>query len=152
MGPPDPQPDPFVVAGKTYRETLEQQVSQPQCAACHRLIDPPGFAFENFDANGRFRTMDNGKPIDATGTFEIGGRAVRFDGPGQLMTAMADSCAVRACFVRRWMEYALGTFGRTLKPADDPGVAEVAAAFAASGEDLFELVVAITQSQPFIAP
>ncbi len=146
--PPPPRPAP----GSTYRQTLTRQTADPSCQGCHRLIDPPGFAFENFDERGRFRTMDNGLPVDATGTFTVDGRQVAFDGPANLMTALASSCGVRECFVRRWMEYALGTSGRMLKPQDDAGVREVAAAFAASGDNLFELVVAITLSQPFLAP
>ena len=52
---------------KTMRERMEKHRASPQCASCHRLMDPLGSALENFDAVGAWRTTDAGKPIDTAG-------------------------------------------------------------------------------------
>ena len=50
------------------RERLAEHRKNPACAGCHRLMDPVGFALENYDAVGRWRTLEAGEPIDASGT------------------------------------------------------------------------------------
>ena len=66
------------------RERLAQHRSNPACASCHAVIDPPGFALEHFDAIGRWRTIDEaGKPVDATGTTATGETIERALGAGQ---------------------------------------------------------------------
>jgi hypothetical protein len=65
----------------TLRERLAQHRSDPACANCHSRIDPLGFALENFDVLGRWRTEDAGKPIDAKGELPDG---TVFEGPDQL--------------------------------------------------------------------
>ena len=76
LGAPPPPPPPNVpelkdnhegAAPKTLRERLEQHRQDPVCAGCHNRIDPLGFALENYDVLGRWRTEDSGKPIDAKG-------------------------------------------------------------------------------------
>jgi hypothetical protein len=138
-----------VTPGTTYRQRLERATADPACLACHRLVDPPGFSLESLDALGRFRTVDNGQPVDASGTIMLDGRTVRFTGAVELGRALATSCDVRLCTARRWLEHALG---RSLGDTDEASVREVAAAFAASGFDLRELLVAIVQTQAFLAP
>ena len=54
----------------TKRQRLEMHRSEPACAGCHALMDPLGFPLENFDAIGKYRTTDNGLPVDPTSTFD----------------------------------------------------------------------------------
>jgi hypothetical protein len=65
----------------TVRERTEQHRADPNCAACHVVMDELGFALENYDAVGRWRETDNGDPIDAYGELPDG---TRFDGATEL--------------------------------------------------------------------
>lgn len=99
--PPDPT--------RTTRERLAETLTNPACAGCHTLIDPPGFPFEAYDALGRFRTIDSGKPVDTSVTI-IG--AGPLDGPvagaQELVQKLGRSAETAACVNRRWFEHALG--------------------------------------------
>jgi Protein of unknown function (DUF1592)/Protein of unknown function (DUF1588)/Protein of unknown function (DUF1595)/Protein of unknown function (DUF1585)/Protein of unknown function (DUF1587) len=100
--------------GTTTREHFSQHSTNPVCASCHRMMDPIGFGFEHYDAFGRRREQENGKPIDATGriVFDTGGEQA-FDGlPGlvdYLTTQAKDQ--VNACVVRYWSYFAFGAAG-----------------------------------------
>jgi hypothetical protein len=139
--PPDadvtpPEPDP----NASTRERFEQHRADPQCAGCHGLIDPLGFGFENYDGIGAFRTMEAGKPIDAsgqiTGTDIDGG----FVGAAELSKKLATSPQVRACLAQHWFNYALG---RTKGDADACSMNALAQAFAQSNNirDLLQALV-----------
>src|SRR5207249_1016022 len=99
----------------TLRDRLEEHRSDVACAKCHALFDPLGLAFETFDAAGRFRTLDNGKPVDATG------KLIRTDVDGTFVDArdlahrLAGSPQVRSCMVKQWFRFA---YGRTEAAAD----------------------------------
>ena len=79
VSPPDPPPDVDTslkekpadptgnVKAPTMRQTMEAHRANPTCAACHQIFEPLGFALENFDAVGAWRTHDEGVPVDATG-------------------------------------------------------------------------------------
>ena len=77
-----PLEEPSANTGGLLRERLAvHHRTNPRCANCHATFDPLGFALENFDATGRWRTTDGGQPIDASGTFTDG---TRFNGPIEL--------------------------------------------------------------------
>ena len=87
LGTPPPQPPPNVPALKdtgaggkpaSVRARLEEHRKNPVCAACHSSMDPLGFALENFDATGKWRTIDAGTPVDASGVLPNG---TQFSGP-----------------------------------------------------------------------
>jgi hypothetical protein len=88
LGTPPPPPPPNVpdlkenilAANLSVRERLSAHRSNAQCAGCHRLIDPPGFALENFDAVGRWRFLEEGKPVDALGGLPDGSEFRGIDG------------------------------------------------------------------------
>ena len=61
------------MTGVTTREEVSEHSKNPMCAGCHTLLDPPGFALENFDQVGRRRDTENGKPVDTSGTMVNGG-------------------------------------------------------------------------------
>ena len=75
------------VEAKTLRQRMEAHRANPVCASCHQLIDPFGFALENFDLVGRWRDVDAGEPIDATAVLTDG---TALDGPASLRGALLD--------------------------------------------------------------
>lgn len=93
-----PVPDPAL----TTRERFAIHASDDGCANCHKMIDPIGFSFEQFDAMGAFRTEENARPVDSTGTVALG---KDFDGPydssSQLAVALSTSADVAECFARQ---------------------------------------------------
>jgi hypothetical protein len=95
--------------GQSTRERFVQHSMNPVCNACHRMMDPIGFAFEHYDGFGRRRDTDVGKPVDSTGTL-IGAKEgdVTFDGIAQLSAYLAKSDATRSCMVRYWAYFAYG--------------------------------------------
>lgn len=106
-----PAPDPSL----TTRERFAAHRTNPGCAGCHSLFDPPGFALENFDALGRYRATENGKQIDATGTFTFDGHEGHFEGAAELGSYLADHPAAARCLQQKWFAYASG---RGVAPAD----------------------------------
>lgn len=101
--------------GKTLREELAAHRRNESCASCHDKIDPIGFGLENFDAIGRFRDKESGKPVDASGTLPGG---IQINGPAELRSALQQHHANE--FLRnvtqRLTAFALG---RALKPQDE---------------------------------
>lgn len=132
--------------GLTTRERLEQHVSQAACAGCHTHFDPLGFAFENFDEVGRYRTSDAGKPVDSSGTVSSG---VDIDGPfangAELLDRIAKSADVKACFARHYFEFALS---RGEAHEDACSLEAVKETFVPSG-DLKALAVSVASSDSF---
>lgn len=88
----------------TMRSRLDAHITNPVCAGCHRLMDPPGLAMENFNGDGSFRTRENGVLIDASGALD----GKKFDGMQGLAQTVANDPAAPACLVSRLAEYALG--------------------------------------------
>jgi hypothetical protein len=96
-------------AESTNRERTENATSAPVCAVCHTSLNPPGFAFENYDAMGRWRTEDNGLPVDASGTVSLwGGETFTFENGVEFAHQLASSERVHDCYVLRWTRYATG--------------------------------------------
>lgn len=153
LGTPPPPPPPNVPAledavsdGKvhTLRELLEIHRRNPECASCHAKIDPLGFSLENYDAIGRWRETEAGKPIDASGQLPDGRK---FSGPVELKQILLED---KQAFVRtlatNLLIYALG---RGLL-ADDECVLREAVKAAQARDDRFSaLVLAVVQSTPF---
>ncbi|HLN26782.1 MAG TPA: DUF1592 domain-containing protein [Gemmataceae bacterium] len=90
----------------TTRERVALQTRPQQCQACHGIINPLGFTLENFDAIGRFRDRDQGKPIDAMGIYETRkGERVKFAGVRDLATFLADSEEAQNAFIEHLFHY-----------------------------------------------
>jgi hypothetical protein len=145
--PLDVVPDlPPLRAGLSTRARLEQHRSAPACAACHRLFDPPGLAFESYDAIGRYRQTDQGVPVDTSGEIALG---IDLDGPfasaDELLDRVSRSGAVRDCLARQWLEYALS---RRPEASDQCALEPIQARFRQSG-DLTELLAALAGTQAF---
>jgi hypothetical protein len=98
----------FLKQPRTTRELYSQHAHDPVCASCHVLLDSIGFNFENFDATGRYRTLENGVPIDTTGELvepQVGGPTRDHS---ELAERLAQSDAVRACFARQVFRFYVG--------------------------------------------
>jgi hypothetical protein len=148
LPPADTPPLAAPAAGTTLRETLAAETSGVTCQACHSIIDPLGFAFETFDAIGRWRSTDNGAPVDVTGTI-VYGTVTTFAGPVELANDLANSVQSRQCMARQWLAYVGGT---TTAMIDNATLAPVYAAFEASNFNLQELIVAVLTSDTFLSP
>ena len=97
---------PDLHAGLTTRERVALQTSPKACQMCHSMINSLGYTLENFDAVGRFRKDEKGKPIDATGTYQTKtGKTVTFTGARSLATYLADSEETHAAFVQQLFHY-----------------------------------------------
>lgn len=141
--PPIPAPK----AGQTNREAITELTGEGVCGECHNgTINPPGFALESFDAIGKARTMDNGKPIDTTGTFaKIPGNPA-FEGPKDMAKIIADSETAHACFSARLAEYALM---RDVSGNDKDLVESLMKQSHDSDASIKELILALVQSPAF---
>jgi mono/diheme cytochrome c family protein len=129
---------------RTVRERFEEHRRNPSCASCHRLMDPPGFALENFDAVGAWRTRDAGLAIDATGELPDG---TRVDGPLTLREALLRRSELfLQVMTEKLLTYALG---RGLAPTDMPVVRGIVRTAKDNGSRFSSLVMGIVQSTPF---
>jgi hypothetical protein len=96
------------------RKKLEAHRVQPDCAACHAILDPIGLGLENFDAIGRYRTSyENGEAVDLSGTFQ--GQA--FSGLDQLIPILTGDPLFKSCPSEKVLSYALR---RTVRTEDAP--------------------------------
>lgn len=138
---------PEVTPGTTTRERFAEHSKNPTCAGCHRYTDPIGFGFERWDGVGRYRVVENGLAIDATGTLtDTLDADGPFDGAIELGKKLAKSDQVRACVVTQWFRFA---YGRKETEADVCTLDKLRARFAASGYDMRTLLVALTQTDAF---
>jgi hypothetical protein len=141
--PPLPETSP---AGRklSSREQVEMHRSNPACASCHARIDPLGFSLENFDAIGRWRTHDEGLPINASAQLS-GGAA--FAGPQGLKSVLLQrSSEFVHATLERLMTYALG---RELDPRDQPAIRAILRQTQPTGFRFHDLILATVQSVPF---
>jgi hypothetical protein len=152
LGAPPPPPPPDIPALKeagadgqprSLRERMELHRSNPACASCHQRMDPLGFALENFDAVGKWRSISDGAPIDPSATFPDG---TRFDGITGLRTLLATR---QDDFVRtlgsKLLAYAIG---RGLDYHDQPAIRRIARE-AAPTYSWSAIITAIVRSTPF---
>jgi hypothetical protein len=138
---------PEVKPGSTTRERFAQHETDPFCASCHRMMDGLGVGFEAYDPVGRWRTTDQGLPVDSSATIvETRDADGPFNGGVELAAKLARSAEVRECMVRQWFRYANG---RSEIPADQCTLAKLYQAFDGTGHDMRELRVSIALSDAF---
>jgi hypothetical protein len=90
----------------TTRQRVALQTKPAMCNACHGMINPLGFTLERFDAIGRLRTVENGKPVDSTGSYRSrSGAVVKFAGAGDLAHYLAESDETHAAFVEKLFQH-----------------------------------------------
>ena len=139
---------PSITSAPTARERFAAHESAGgSCVSCHQMMDPIGLAFETFDAVGKYRTTENGANIDVSGAI-VGSRDLdgSFNGVRELAGKLAASDQVRDCVATQWFRYSAG---RTEEVPDGCSLTTLQDAFGASGGDLGELVVAMTQTDAF---
>jgi hypothetical protein len=126
----------------TLRERLQAHVGNPNCSGCHAKMDPLGFAFENFDAVGTFRTTDSGKRVDASGAFDgVGYADVR-----GLMGALKADPAVMQCLARTLFRQATG---HVETPGEARPLKAIGLGFASKGYKGKQLLIEIAASEAF---
>jgi hypothetical protein len=150
--PPPPPPDvpPLEVAteevgeDKSLREQLAAHVADPNCAVCHKRLDPIGLAMENFDAIGAWRDTEQGKPIDASGELPGG---VSFNGPIELKAAMMQrQDEFLENLTKKMLTYAVG---RGTEPFDRPTIKKIVQEVEINRFRMQSLVEAIVLSDAF---
>ena len=131
----------------TNRERTELATSAPTCIGCHNILNPPGFAFEQYDAMGFYRTEDNGLPVDPSGSVTFSnGETIEFVDGVDFSHQLADSVQVKDCYTLRWVRYATGIQFHD----GDEGLEPLQAHFRAN-DNVRDLIVAITGSDLFRA-
>lgn len=153
LGTPPPPPPPNVPALKendeggkitTVRERLEEHRRNPACATCHRVMDPLGFSLDNFDAVGRWRSKEDGLPIDASGQLADG---TKINGVEDLRHALLEHPErFVSTLTEKLMTYALG---RGLEYYDMPVVRGITRDAARDDDRFSSIVMGIVQSTPF---
>ena len=153
LGTPPPSPPPDVPTlkenekgqkPKTMREQMAQHRANPTCASCHKIMDPIGFALENFDAVGAWRTEDAGIPIDASGELTDG---THIDGVVALRNAiLARPDLFAGTMTEKLLVYALG---RGLDHHDMPVVRAILRDAAEKDYRFSSLILGVVDSVPF---
>jgi len=147
--PPPPQnvpalDDTVISESLTVRERLTKHRADAACARCHNLMDPVGFALENFDAVGRWRELEAGRPVDAAGGLPDGSSFVGVEGleaailkrPQVFVTALSESLATFA-------------LGRGLELSDGPAIRQIVRQAAKEDYRISAVILGIVSSGPF---
>jgi hypothetical protein len=145
--PPDnvpPLEDNTVAADLPVRQRLAAHRDNEACASCHNLIDPIGLAMENFDAVGRWRDVEAGVPVDASGGLPDGSECVGVEGLEQGLLRRPEIFV--GTLVEKLMTYALG---RGIEPGDAPAVRRIVRGAEADEYRFSRLIVGITNSKSF---
>jgi hypothetical protein len=128
----------------TLRQQFEKHRSSATCASCHVRMDTLGFGLENYDAIGKWRTMDGKFPVDASGVMPNG---KAFSAPSEMRTLLKDDLPeFSRCLTEKMLTYALG---RGLERYDKRTVEEINRKVASSGYKFQALVYEIVRSLPF---
>jgi hypothetical protein len=130
----------------SIRERLAKHRTNPGCASCHSVIDPLGFALENFDVIGGWRTVDeSGKPVDASGTTLSGAKVEGLSGLRALLLEQPDQFP--RTVTEKLLAYALG---RRLEYHDRPAVRAIVRNMAAHDYRWSSLILGIVKSPAFL--
>ena len=151
LGTPPPPPPPNVPELEekgelkgTLRERFEQHRKNPSCANCHAKLDPMGFAFENYNAIGKFRTQDGGAKIDSSGVLPCG---ITFNGAKELKQLLASK---KDLFARALAEkMTIYAIGRGLEYYDTSALNQTVAGLAKDDYRFSSLVTEIVRGDPF---
>jgi hypothetical protein len=151
-----PPPDPAAAAkgipttpNLTNRQRVEMTTGKGTCGeACHAtLFNPLGYAFENFDAIGEYRTTDQGQTVDAADSYTLDGQLKSFTNGVELSHLLADAKETHSCYVQNMMSY---LHGRQLVDQDATTVDYYARLSRAGMVDLHDLVLTVVTSDAFL--
>jgi len=152
LGTPPPPPLPNVPALKdntvsatlSVRARLAEHRANAQCASCHNLMDPPGFSLENFDAVGRWRTLEDGQPVDNSGGLPDGSK---FAGVSGIEKGLLERPEIFAStLTEKLLTYALG---RGIEYYDAPAIRKIVHDAQATDFRFSSIIVGIANSKPF---
>lgn len=152
LPPPSPAATPLIELkpNMTNRERVEMTTGKGTCGeACHAtLFNPLGYAFENYDAIGKYRTMDHGKPVNASDSYSLDGKLASFSNGVELSHALAEAKQVHACYVQNMMTY---LHGRAVAPEEQNVVDYYARLSRAGKVSLHDLELAIATDEAFLS-
>lgn len=111
------------------------------------LLNPLGYAFENYDAVGKYRTMDHGQPVDASSSYTLDGRVQSFSNGVELSHSLAEAKQTHSCYVQNMLTY---LHGRAVKPEEANTVDYYARLSRAGMVSLRDLELTIVTSEPFL--
>ena len=152
LGTPPPPPLPDVPALKdntiaanlSVRERLSEHRANAACAVCHDVIDPVGFALENYDAVGRWRTMEEGKPVDCSGGLPDGSKFTGIDGLEQGLLSRPEVFV--STLTEKLLIFALG---RGIEYYDGPAIRKIVRDAQKDDFRFSSIIVGIAKSTPF---
>jgi hypothetical protein len=152
LGSPPPPPPPNLPPLKeksisknlSFRERLAEHRSNATCANCHDIMDPVGFALENFDAIGRWREFEDGHPVDAEGGFPDGSKFAGIDGLEQALLKRPELFV--GTMTEKLLTFALG---RGVESYDAPAVRKILKESEADDFRFSAVIVAVVNSVPF---
>jgi len=148
--PPPPPPDVPVLKDNTVssslsmRERLAEHRANTACAGCHNIMDPVGFALENYDAVGRWRTLEGDTPVDAAGGLPDGRRCVGVPGLEEGLLSHPDLFV--GTLTEKLLTFALG---RGLEPSDAPAVRRIVRDAKSSDYRFSSIIIGVAKSTPF---
>ncbi|NRA66823.1 MAG: DUF1592 domain-containing protein [Pseudobacteriovorax sp.] len=156
---PDPPPDADVNVpppnpSLSTRERFARHNADPSCRDCHKLIDAIGFGMESFDEFGRFRAIENGKPIDTAGVLinleNLGANPsveYAFTGSAELSHLIAESPKAKQCFALQFYRFSRGV---SANASEVCGVNKTSARFADGKQSIQDLMIEMTQTSSFL--
>lgn len=150
--PPPPPPNVMAVAPDldphlTTRQRFAAHATQASCAGCHKLMDPIGLGFENYDGVGEFRSLENGSPVDASGSLVETDVDGPFNGVPALVDRLKESQEVRDCVVTQWFRF---SYGRSETDDDACSLRSLQDQFDTSGSNIKGLLLALSQTDAFL--
>jgi hypothetical protein len=133
----------------TNRERVEATTGKGTCGeGCHAgLFNPLGYALENYDAIGKYRTMDHGKPVNAADSYTLDDELKSFTNGVEMSHLLAGAKQTHACYVKNLMSY---LHGRLLAPEEEPTIDYYARVSRAGMISLRDLELAIATSDAFL--
>lgn len=143
MQEPDAPPENELL---TTRDYFAWKTSMTTCARCHDRINPVGFAFENFDGIGQYRTTENEAPIVASGTVDVADSSIAFDNATTLAHSIAELPRARSCYSLHLLHYA---YGRTETGGDSRTLARMSQGLRDGPFGVRDLLRTLTQSAAF---
>ncbi len=137
---------PALEPGQTNRQRYDALTKE--CgASCHgQIINPVGFAFENFDGLGRYRDTDNGQPVDSTGTYTFVEGTLDYSGSTELMQLIASGVQAHQCYAKKVASYAME---RDIVATERPLIESLGQTSLTTGASLKELMVALVKNDAF---
>ncbi|MEY2407424.1 MAG: hypothetical protein QOF48_94 [Verrucomicrobiota bacterium] len=152
LGTPPPPPPPNVpnLKENTVSESLPMRArlaehrANAACASCHSLMDPVGFALENFDATGRWRTLEDGQPIDASGGLPDGSQFMGVAGLEAGLLKQSDLFV--STLTEKLLTFALG---RGIEPSDAPAIRKIVRNARANDHRFSSVILGVVNSTPF---